>query len=476
MLRNRFPLLAAATLLQASILVAQSTLTPLAGFGTNGWLAPGSTPYLTTGNTERGMSYNPFTGNLVLVARQNVGGISNNVRILSGATGADVGGLDNTGFAGGTFLVNLVDVGDDGAIYACNLATTAASAFKVYKWDSEATGFTTPATVAYNAVAGVARIGDAFAVTGGLLSPAQFAGAGSNNVSASNFVVGSLDGLNTSTAYLSVPGTTVASNDYRLGLTFVDQDTLVGNQGATARLTSFSAGTSTLDASIALGGAARRALDYAVIGGRNLLAVIDSNSSQVTVFDITVPSAPVVLAQANNTTGTPNGNTNGSGAVAWGAISGNTATLYAMATNNGLQAFQFTLAPAATAVTYGTGCDGLTIGTNGVPTIGNAGFEIAVGNVPLVSPVAFIAFGSTVVNPGIDLTLIGMAGCFSYTSFDLGLFGTNPLVGSTGTYPLPIPNNAALAGSSLAAQGVSLSLLTSLALASSNGLQFTLGF
>ena len=144
---------------------AQVSLTPVAGFGNNGWMAPGSIPYLTqatqTGTntsgcpiitnarTERGLAYNPVTGNLVLVSRANVAGVGNNIRILSGATGADLGGLDPSGITGGTFPVNMCAVADDGSIYVANLAifnatTNPTPLFKIYRWNDEVTGATTP--------------------------------------------------------------------------------------------------------------------------------------------------------------------------------------------------------------------------------------------------------------------------------------------------------------------------------------------
>jgi hypothetical protein len=463
--------------LQANFLSAQVTLTPLPSFGTAGWLAPGSSAYLSTLNTERGLAYNTATGNLLLVSRQNVGGNGNNVRVLSGTTGADLGGLDPTGIAGGTFTVNMVGVDELGAIYVCNLSTSAAQNFKVYKWDSEATGLVTPPSVAYDAVSGVARTGDAFAVDGGLTGPIKFASAGSNNISASNFVVGALDGTNTSVPFLSVVGTAFGTNDYRLALTFIDGSNLIGTQGATARVTNFDpvTATATVTADTPLGGIARRAMDYTVINGRPLLAVMDTNSSIVYVLDMTDPTLPVTLVSATTTSGTLTANANGTASVAWGAVSGNSATLYAMASNQGVQAFQLTLAPAANVLTYGTGCDGLTLTSNS-PSIGNLTFALDVGNVPVVSPLAFVAFGTTVVNPGIDLTAIGMAGCFSYTSFDLGLFAGGPTIGGVSSFPFPLPNDPLLAGASFATQGVSLSLATALNLAASNGLQFVVGF
>lgn len=468
----------AAALALAGTAAAQATMTPVTAFGTNGWIAPGASPYVTTGNTERGLAYNPLTGNLVLVARQNVAGISNNVRVLDGATGADLVGFDNTGMTGGTFVANMVAIADDGAIYVSNLSTTATTNFKVYKWDAEVLGPVVPPTVVYDALTGLARTGDTFAVEGGLVTPAQFAAAGSNAVSASNFIVGSLDGLNTGTAFLSVPGTTTATNDYRLGLTFVDSTTLIGTQGATARLTPFDTVTATafVSATMPLGGASRRAMDYAVIGGRPVLAVIDTVSSIVTVLDVTDPSNPVAIVSGTTTSGTLTANGNGTGGVAWGAITGNTAKLYAMSSNQGIQAFTVDLSPLGSVTTYGAGCDGLGLAVTGAPVLGNAAFQLDLTNVPAISPIAFVAFGSSSVNPGIDLTFLGMAGCFSYTSFDLGLFQSGAVAGGASTFAFPIPNTPSLAGASFASQGVSLSLATAFGLATSNGAELLLGF
>ena len=44
---------------------AQPSLSPLVTFGSNGWLAPGSNAYLSTGNNERGLGWNPVTKNIV---------------------------------------------------------------------------------------------------------------------------------------------------------------------------------------------------------------------------------------------------------------------------------------------------------------------------------------------------------------------------------------------------------------------------
>ena len=479
MRKHSLTLLCTATVLAlACQATAQATLTPLPGFGTSGWLAPGTSPYLSTLNTERGLAYNPLTGNLVLASRQNVGGISNNIRILSGTTGADLNTpLDPTGIAGGQFTINQAGVADDGSIYVANLSISATSNFKVYRWDSELLGQTTPPVVAYDALSGLARTGDSFAVQGGLVTAVQFAAAGSNNISASNFVVGAVDSTNTSTAFLSVPGTTGSSNDYRLSIAFVDATTLIGNQGNNAQLTAFDTTTvsATVNASIPLGGLARRALDYAVVGGRPVLAVLDSNSSQLSVFDVTNPTSPALLVQGNNTTGTLTANVNGTGAVAFGPVTGNTAVVYAMNSNQGIQAFTLDLSPLANATSFGIGCDGLGLVNVGLPAVGNSTFELQVTGVSPISPIAFVAFGTTAL-PGIDLTGIGMPGCSAYSSLDIALNATGPVVGGVGSYPLPLPNTPSLVNSAITAQGVGLTLATPLNLSASNGVTLLVGF
>ncbi len=135
-------------------------------------------------------------------------------------------------------------------------------------------------------------------------------------------------------------------------------------------------------------------------------------------------------------------------------------------------------APAncATNSNYGTGCDGMSLTSVGLPTIGSSGYTLRTSGVPAISPISFTGFGSTVINPGIDLTSIGMPGCFAYTSLDLGLFGNGPVVGGQSDFVLAIPANPALAGAILAAQGVALSLATPINLASSGGTQINIGY
>jgi hypothetical protein len=130
----------------------------------------------------------------------------------------------------------------------------------------------------------------------------------------------------------------------------------------------------------------------------------------------------------------------------------------------------------ASAIPFGTGCDGLALVSAGTPQLGNAGFGLRVNNVPAASPVGLFGFGTLVVNPGVDLTIVGMPGCFAYTNLDLGLFTGSLVAGGSSTLPLPIPNTPALGGFTLSSQGVSFSTLTPLGLAASNGLTLVLGY
>jgi hypothetical protein len=65
---------------------------------------------------------------------------------------------------------------------------------------------------------------------------------------------------------------------------------------------------------------------------------------------MTNPSVPALVASSKLAT-SANPNTNGTGQTTWGTVTGKTATLYAMNTNNGIQAFTVTVPePSSTAL------------------------------------------------------------------------------------------------------------------------------
>jgi hypothetical protein len=333
------------------------TLSPLTTFGSNGWLAPGSNPYVTTGNFERGMGWNPVTKNLVVPSRSN----GNFVAIINGTTGIVSGTLDTTGVSGGTLAMMGAGVSSDGAIYVPNLqsGSSAVSPFKVYKWASESD--TSAPTIAFSSVnpattTGGWRFGDAFDVYGSGTA-AKFASAGSTTGTSSslanngNFMIGALDGSNANTIYRAIPNTLTASNDYRLSVAFVDADTIIGNQGASAKITDFIAATTLsntgaiVTGSIAIG-VADRPLDYTVINGQALMAVVNTNSALISIYDITNPAAAALLTTGSTVSGALTGNANGTGGVQWGEmLSPTSQVLYAMSTNMGIQAMVFQAVP-----------------------------------------------------------------------------------------------------------------------------------
>jgi hypothetical protein len=243
--------------------------------------------------------------------------------------------------------MNKVDVASDGAIYVANQVLSGTAAFKVYRWEFEGGN----PTVAYNATTGLARMGDSFAVTG---SGTGTLIASAGNATASNFAVfTTTDGLTYSTnTFTNISGATTTSNDYRLGLTFVDNNTLIGGQsGGTNRITDFTiGGSATVSSTVSLPGQVRLG-DYALIGGVPLYAVFDTFTSAVSIYDISNPTTPLLLASETTTRGTLSSNILGAGDVVWGNISGPNATIYALSTNQGIQAFNFTI-PEPSALSF----------------------------------------------------------------------------------------------------------------------------
>lgn len=338
----------ATALVLGSVNADAAVLTPLNTFGTSGWVAPGANSYLANDNLARGLAYSPSENLVLLVSRTAGVDGTDSIRKLNALTGADLGGLDKGAgvISGGTFLINMAGVGADGAIYVSNLAVSGGN-YKVYRW---ANSSATP-TVAVNVAAATARLGDTFDVTGSGASTRLIA---SGSATTGYFHFNSADGV-TYDSGTHVNTGVGAAGDHRLGLTFAgNNSTVIGAQNSsTVRLTTFSGSTGTLQGTLALPFVTgnSRPMDYAVIAGVPVLAILDTGSATtpdslsgtVYVYDMTDPLNPVYLAAARAQVGNSNANANATGAVAWGAINGPDATLYAMVTNNGVQAFSFSI-------------------------------------------------------------------------------------------------------------------------------------
>ena len=285
---------------------AQFSITPLSTFGSGGWLAPtgynGSTyPYLTTNDTERGLAYSNH--HLYLVSRNG----GDFIRILDAQSGADLGAL-NPGsgvVSGGTFDVNMVAVGGDGAIYVGNLAIGPA-AFSIYRWANDLPN-TTP-TVAYTGVplAG-ARLGDSLAAVGSGGSTRLVAGFNSTPSVAGNNGYALIDVTAGTATAVGFSATPPAAGDFRLGITFTDASHVIGTQGGSGnapRYSGYSGSVGTLLASPVLASTDERAFGFAVVGGLPLLAALSTTDNHVSLYDLTDPTTPVLVGQANATSGT----------------------------------------------------------------------------------------------------------------------------------------------------------------------------
>ncbi len=99
-------------------------------------LSPGDRSYLTDDNRERGLAYNPATGNVIVVQRSG----DPTIAVLNGADGEEVGQLSVTGISGGfsDFFLNKIAIADDGTLYGCNMTLDSSSTpFRVYRWADE---------------------------------------------------------------------------------------------------------------------------------------------------------------------------------------------------------------------------------------------------------------------------------------------------------------------------------------------------
>ena len=110
--------------------------------------------------------------------------------------------------------------------------------------------------------------------------------------------------------------------------------------------------------------------------------------------------------------------------------------------------------------------------TSNNPSLGTS-WDMTCSDMEAGAQGAFFFFGSSAINPGIDLGVIGAPGCFAYTSNDLP--STLVLGSGSVTTSIAIPNNPALAGAQLTVQAASTSSQNAFGAATSNGLTGTVG-
>lgn len=338
-MRTRQTVLASlATLSLAGSALAQ-TLSPTPLFS----LSPGDRTYLQNDNNTRGIAYNASSTHLLLVSRTGALGVN----VLDGTTGSDIGTLNVTGITGGTFALNLIRVGSDGAIYGANLTTDAStSPYKIYRWANEAA---VPVVIYSGDPSGGdptatnRRFGDSLDIRGG--------GTGVQILAASRSgTIVSLITTGDGTTFTATPrATDAAAGDLGLGVTFGAGNTFWGT--ATGRplrqLDLISGNTLNLYTSTVF---PTSIVDIDVDAAQGYLVGINLNTTPtrdtLELYNISLLST--------GSTNTPtdlrsfpvdNVNANGTGAVDFGNN-----VVYALDSNNGLVAYGIVPEPGTLAL------------------------------------------------------------------------------------------------------------------------------
>lgn len=317
---------------------AQWQLEPAWSIAPGATLAEGVVLGAANSNTERGLAYNPATGNVLLVSRNS----STKVIVLDGQTGAFLKLLDVTGVTGGTFALSTIDVADDGAIFAANLVVPASEAapFKVYRWAGEAES----PTVAYAGVPADARYGDDLVVRG--LGAATEILAGAGNSGTAQTTVARLETAN-GLAFTAqgIPVSGIANGDLRLGIAYGAGNTVYSKQAGALREMGYDpdAGTGVLLNSYTLATGGGTAGPLAVDPVRGLMVAYAFNGTanapqSVNLYELAafVPDGTVAFSDSELLP-TANANLNGVGAV---DFSSDGSMVFVAAPNNGVQAYR----------------------------------------------------------------------------------------------------------------------------------------
>ncbi len=312
-----------------------------------------------TSNAERGIAYNPATGNVLITSRTT----GNRVIVVDGATGVFKHQLSTAGVSGGGGAVlSMIGVAEDGVVYAANLVTAAAPNLKIYRWASDAAPTVEeprlpevawlgdPAVDPVTGVtAGAQRWGDTMAVRGAGVNTQIAVGSGASPVA----IFTTADGVTFTPTYIN--GVTL--NGQCRGIAFGAGNTLYvrgsGNQIQVRRV-AFNLSVNP--------GAFQELNQFPVFPlvnatGNQFLAFttdvvngwfagfdytqLTTTPDTVRIFDISGPAVPPVpLATVNIPTN--NANANGAGSTAMGG-----GRLYVCDTNNGVVGYNIVVTPDA---------------------------------------------------------------------------------------------------------------------------------
>ena len=296
-------------------------------------LGPGDAPFLATDNAHRGAALNPVSGNVLVVSRTG----QPDIHVLDGQDGSILYTLDNdpSTIAGGTFLMNMVGVAEDGAVYAGNLSTSAANPnYRLYRWADD--GFNAYPDLAYEGDPGLSepdadnaqRWGDSMDVRGaGKDTQILLASRSGTQVA----ILTTEDGETFESNPITIAG--MPAGGIGLGVSFGPGDTLYGSTvNGPVYLVSFNtqAGTGEVtaiySAAILAGGIAPLGVDLE----RASMGALNVQAHEVLLLDLTDAPNPPIL-QASEAMGTTQSNGNGTGAIDMADHQ-----LLALDTNNGL--------------------------------------------------------------------------------------------------------------------------------------------
>ncbi|MGE3309517.1 MAG: immunoglobulin domain-containing protein [Limisphaerales bacterium] len=302
-------------------------------------LLPGDRPYLTSDNTQRGLAFNPATGNLLVASRSPV----NTIAVLDAATGTHRHNLRTTTaeetpvFVGGTLALNMIGVADEGAVYAANLITDASTAaLQIYRWDNDSPD-TVPVVTSLPPELSIAeRWGDTLDVRGsGATTQILLGTRGVAPQEGRKFaVLTTTDGLEFAGQIFTVPD--APSTAFGLGIAFGSGNRVFGTaNGQPVIQASFNPadGTATLDRTYAAPEIPTAVSFIAYHSSSNWLAgVALENPDNVLLHQFNPTGDPVLVDQRLILPKVPNAN--GTGSLDFG---GN--RLFVLDTNHGLRAF-----------------------------------------------------------------------------------------------------------------------------------------
>ncbi|NJL31776.1 MAG: DUF4623 domain-containing protein [Phycisphaerales bacterium] len=315
----------------------------------------GDRPYITTGDSNRSITFNPTTNNLLIVGGS---GAAPTVNIVNAVTGADVGSLNMTGITGGARLLSQISVAEDGAIYGTNLTTTTNAPLTIYKWADESAAPVVVYNDSSSRLFGTngstgAREGDTLDVRGSgastQLTVGSSGGLGASFVNNRVAILTPTDSTATAfTAQAFELGTASLSADYRHSIAFGAGNTIYSKEAGgdtTVRVTTFDLGVPSASTSNLTNGTyiTSRTASLGVDLVNNLIAFVQIPAApgvhELRLFEFPDSGTELVyLESAVFPEDTGIANNGYLGDVQFAQIGGAT-YLYAVSANNGLIAF-----------------------------------------------------------------------------------------------------------------------------------------